>query len=337
MQSLTTIMLTITLAASACGPTDQNDDASNIPTKPGPAVVASFDGASWFLPESVAYHDELAYMSFLNGAVSTVDAEGSVTEFGYVAIDPPGSAYGLGVSVGADGTVFLAMAKASATSAFPAGIYAIAPSGGPGELLASHPELYIPNDVDSDDAGNLYITADGRIYKFEGTTPGVADVWAEGSLLASSDGSADAPCGARTSPFPIGANGIEVAGGRVVVGNTESGALVEIEILADGEAGSIAPLVSNPAELCGIDGLVGDADGSFLATVLGSSLARISRDGATIQTVHAGSPFLTPAGVDVGTFGGRRQALVASPDFGAAFGPDGPASASPALTSVPLD
>jgi sugar lactone lactonase YvrE len=297
-------------------------------------VVAEFDGASFELPESLAYHDGKAYLSFLNGSVVTVDAAGARTEFGSIAIDPPGSAYALGIAV-AGGTAYVAMAKASADSTFPAGIYRIPASGGAGTLFASHPALYLPNDVDVDAQGNLYITADGAVFKKTGASPGEAELWKEDPLLASSDG-ATGPCGARTSPFPIGANGIEVESSRVVVGNTESGSLVTIAIGADGAAGAATTLVMSASQLCGIDGLVGDTDGSYLATALGTSLVRISADGSAISVVHAGAPFRTPAGVDVGAFGGGHQAIVANPDFEHAFGAGGPASASPNLTAVPL-
>jgi hypothetical protein len=139
----------------------------------------------------------------------------------------------------------------------------------------------------------------------------------------------------RTSPFPIGANGIEVEANRVIAGNTETGSLVAIPIEAGGAAGTASTLVMSAAMLCGIDGLVGDASG-FLATALGRNLVRISGDGATIDVLHGGLPLRSPAGVDVGAFDGRRQALVASPDFEEAFGPGGFASAMPNLAVLPL-
>jgi hypothetical protein len=308
-----------------------SDDAAT----PGAAIVAELDGAMFELPESVAYHAGLAYLSLLNGSVVTVDATGTVAPFGSVAIDPPGSAYALGIAVAGDGTVFLAMTPASATSTFAAGVYRIDASGGAGTLFASHPELFIPNDVDVDASGTLYITADGRIYRMTGSTPGTAEIWIESPLLASTDGTTG-PCGMRTSPFPIGANGIAIDGSRVVVGSTETASLITIPIAATGAAGTASVLAMDPATLCGIDGLARDADGTFLAAVLGRSIVRISNDGATRTTVHDGLPLRTPAGVDVGDFGGRRQALVSSPDFEEAFGAGGPASAMPNLTAIPV-
>ena len=120
----------------------------------------------------------------------------------------------------------------------------------------------------------------------------------------------------------------------MIVGNTESGTLVAIPVQSDGTAGAVEMLVMDTTELCGIDGLVGDTDG-YLATVLGSVLVSISADGSSIEELHAGAPFLTPSGVDVGTFGSARQALVVNPDFEAAFGAGGPSSAMPNLTAVP--
>jgi sugar lactone lactonase YvrE len=312
-------------------PVDGGADAG----APAPTVIAELDGAMFQLPESVAYHGGLAYLSLLNGSVVTVDAAGTVTPFGSVPIVPAGSAYALGIAVASDGTVYLAMTPASATSTFAAGVYRIPAAGGTGALFASHPELFIPNDVDLDAAGNLYITADGRIYRMTGGAPGTAEIWLDSTLLASTDGTTG-PCGMRTSPFPIGANGIAVDGSRVVVGNTETASVIAIPITASGAAGAPSVLAMDPPTLCGIDGLARDADGTFLAVVLGQSVVRISSDAATRTTVHSGLPLRTPAGVDVGDFGGRRQALVSCPDFEEAFGAGGPASAMPNLTAIPL-
>jgi hypothetical protein len=322
------------LVAALCLPGCGDDGSPAGADAPEVRVVAEFDAAAFELPESLAYYDGKAYLSFLNGSVVTVDAAGTRAAFGSVAIEPAGSAYALGIAVHS-GSVYVAMAKASGESTFPAGIYRIPASGGTGTLFASHPDLYLPNDVDVDAQGNLYVTADGALFKKSGESPGQAEIWKQDPLLASSDGETG-PCGARTSPFPIGANGIQVEAGRVVVGNTESGSVVTIPIGADGAAGDATTLVQSASELCGIDGLAGDADGSFLATALGTSLVRISADGSAISVLHAGAPFRTPAGVDVGVFGSRRHAIVANPDFEHAFGAGGPSSASPNLTAVPL-
>ena len=328
--------LSTTLTLGACGGDDAPatvDGAVDATPDPQPRIVAEFDGASFELPESVAFHGGKAYLSFLNGSVITVDADGTRTAFGSIAIEPAGSAYALGIAV-ADGTAYVAMAKASAESTFPAGVYRIAASGGAGTLFASNAALFIPNDLDVDAQGNIYITADGAIFRAP-AAGGDAALWKQDALLASTDG-ATGPCGARTSPFPIGANGIEVESGRVVIGNTETGSLVEVSIAADGSAGAAATLVTDTAQLCRVDGLVGDTDGSFLATALGSSLVRVAADGSTVSVVHEGAPFRSPAGVDVGTFGTARHAIVANPDFEHAFGAGGPASAQPNLTAVPL-
>lgn len=266
----------------------------------------------------------------------TVDGRGAVSELGAVPIDPPGSAYGLGVAVAPDGAVFVAVAAASPSSTFPPGVYRIPAGGGAGSLFASHDELVIPNDVDLDGEGNLYITADGAIFRRAGASPGTAEIWLEHPLLASSDGTASAPCGVRGSPFPIGANGIAVLADRVVVGNTEAGSLIAIPIAADGGAGDPGVLVADTAYLCGIDGLASDGDGGFVATAHGSSVLAVDGDGSGIAVIHEGAPLRSPAGVDVGAFGSRRQAIVANPDFEAAFGSGGPASAEPNLTAIPL-
>jgi outer membrane protein assembly factor BamB len=184
-----------TISVGDAGPIDSGTaDAA----RPGPTVVATFDGAMFQLPESLAYHAGRAYLSFLNGAVVAVDPDGTVEPFGNVPIEPAGSAYGLGVAAAPDGTIYLAMAKASATSEFPSGIYRIPAAGGTGTLFASHPELYIPNDLDVHPSGDVYVTADGRIYRI--TAAGTAEIWLEDPLLASTEARpALAACAPRPS------------------------------------------------------------------------------------------------------------------------------------------
>lgn len=335
------------VAAAGCG--DDGDPAAGPDAAPdaavaadaeppaGPSIVAEFDGASFQLPESVAFHAGAAYASFLSGQVVKIEPDGEVVDIGAVAIDPAGSAFGLGIAVAGDGAVYLAMARASAASPFAPGIYRIPPEGGAGTLFASHPTMTVPNDLAIDADGTLYITDGpaGALFRKLGADPGDAEPWLDDPLL---DPSAvqPGPCGARSSPFPIGANGIVVEPDRVLVGNTEHGAVIAIPIEDDGAAGAPAHLLLVPGALCGIDGLTRDDDGSLLATVLGSQLVRIAPTGTAITTLHAGLPLRTPAGVDVGTFGAARAAIVVSPDFEAAFGPGGPASAEPNLVSIPL-
>src|SRR5262245_10690174 len=97
--------LAVGIAIAGCdGETsgDAGTDAGDVVDDAGrtePAVIAELDGASFELPESVALHDGAAYASLLNGAVVRITADGDVSPFGSVAIDPPGSAYALGVAV----------------------------------------------------------------------------------------------------------------------------------------------------------------------------------------------------------------------------------------------
>src|SRR5688500_12050567 len=60
---------------------DAGEDASHDGGAAGPTIVATFDGAAFELPESLALHAGAAYVSFLSGAVVRVTAEGAVESF----------------------------------------------------------------------------------------------------------------------------------------------------------------------------------------------------------------------------------------------------------------
>lgn len=324
MRKYSWCVLVPVLALAAC-----TTDKSN------PSIIASFDGAKFELPESVASSNGVAYVSFLNGSVARVTADGAVTAFGNVPIDPPGSAFAEGITVDAAGNVYVAVTLASETSSFAApGVYKIGAAGGAGTLYASNPAMKLPMDLKLDGTGNLYVTeGNGTIFKLTGTTAGTAALWKHDRLLEAAP--QPGPCGARTAPFPIGANGIVVEADRVVVSNLETAAVVAIAIQPDGSAGAASDLVTSPAALCGIDGFAADGNAYLAVSYSKQSLVRIAPDG-TVTTLYEGLPFRTPTGVTVGTFGTARQALVSSTDYFDAFGAGGLASAQPNLSAFRL-
>lgn len=301
-----------------------------------PRIVATFDGSMFQFPESLTLHGGDAFVSFINGHVMRVTAAGVKSEFGSVPITTTANApdaYALGVASDTAGNIYLALVKASGTSPFPAGIYKIPAAGGVGTIFATDPAMSIPNDIDLDAAGNLYVTHDGTIFK--ATPSGTVTTWKADPLLASA-AAQPGPCGTRTSPFPIGANGIVVEANRVFVGNSESGSLIQIPIEAGGIAGAATAISADTAKICNIDGLARDSDGTYLATVFGgAAIVRISADGTKTTTVLAGLPLQGAAGVDVGAFGSSRAIVISSPDF--EHGLDGtPATSSPNLVAVPV-
>jgi sugar lactone lactonase YvrE len=311
------------LALAACAPSPP----------PEPRLVRDFSAAAYEFPESVALHGGSAYVTFaLDGRVVRVAADGTQTDFGRVPIPAPMSAFALGIAIDGSGAAFVALVKADPTGPAVPGVYRIAPTGGDATLFASHPALFAPNDLDFDAAGNLYVTdgVGGAVYRV-GPAGGEAVVWADHALLDPAP-TADGPCGPRTAPFPIGANGIAIEPGRVVVNNTETASIVAIPVLADGSAGVPSVVATSCEVLAGTDGLARD-DGSWLTTVQSTNaLVRVEDDGTLVE-LHRAGLFRSPAAVDVGTFGDRRSAVIASSAFAELFSG---MPAMPALVALDL-
>lgn len=307
--------LAIDDAGSDAGPNDR--DAGS------PAelvVVRDFSSEMFEFPESVALHGGAAFVTFaLDGRIGRVTPEGELTIFGTVPIPAPMSAFALGITMGSDGAAYVALAKADPDGAAIPGVYRIPPEGGAGVLYASHPMMSVPSDVKLDAAGTLYVTEAPTGIVFRAAPGGGdAEIWLDDPLLDPAP-TADGPCGPRSSPFPIGANGIVVEATRVIVNNTESASIVTIPIETDGSAGTAATLVTSCEVLAGTDGLSPDAADGWLTTVQSThALVRIAADGALTE-LHRGGPLTSPAAVDVGDFGAPDTAVIASSAFGDLF------------------
>ena len=283
-------------------------------------IVHPFDSAAYEFPESVALYDGDAYVTLaVDGRIVRVEPDGTTTSFGSVPIPVPMSAFALGIAMGPDGAAYVALAKVDPTSAAIPGVYRIAPEGGAGTLFASHPMMTIPSDVDLDASGSLYITEapTGIVFRVA-PAGGVATIWLDDPLLDPA-ATATGPCGMRSSPFPIGANGIVVEASRVIVNNTETASIVSIPITAGGDAGTAATLVTDCALLAGTDGLSRDVEAGWLTTVQSThGLVRIAEDGALTELAR-GAPLTSPAAVDVGDFGAPDTAVIANSAFGDLF------------------
>jgi len=176
------------------------------------------------------------------------------------------------------------------------GIYR-AVAGGPATLVAKHAEMVFPNGIVFDDTGQMYVTDSGAGAVFRVSTTGQVTKWASGPLLT---GGKDG-CGVGKGvgvPFDIGANGIVLDDGALIVSNTDHGALVRIPIQADGAAGAQVEIAGPSCDvLNGADGIAVAPNGDFIVAVNHQNkLVRI--DGAGhVSTVIAGDPLDFPASV----------------------------------------
>lgn len=237
-------------------------------------VVVHYDAAAGELPEGVAVDKRGdVYVSLTPlGQVWKVDRDGSQSLLAQLV--PPGSGAGIaGLAVDAPGNVYAAAITFDPATS---GVYRIARDGSFTRLPGTE-AIGFPNGITLDKQGNVYVTdtARGAVWRVP-ARGGTAEVWFESPLLVGT--------GAFQFGFPLGANGIAYRQNTIVVGNTEAGRLVRIEIEPDGSAGAFSVLAESPA-LLGVDGIAFDVHGDVWAAVIAqSTIVRVSPDG-TVTTV----------------------------------------------------
>ena len=193
---------------------------------------------------------------------------------------PPGSGLGpAGLAVNAPGNVYVAVITFDPPTS---GVYKIARNGSFTRLPGTE-AIVFPNGVTLDKRGNVYVTDTvlGAVWRVP-ASGGPAELWFQSPLLLGN--------GSFAFGFPLGANGIAFRQKKLVVGNTEVGRLVRIEIEPDGSAGAATVLAEGPA-LLGADGIAFDVHGNvWVAVIAQSTIVRVSPDGtvATVATAADG-------------------------------------------------
>ena len=166
--------------------------------------------------------------------------------------------------------------------------------------------------------------SEGIVYRIGAS--GAATAWSSDPLLAPMQSA----CGGVV-PLSIGANGIIVDANNVYVTKTNFGRLVQIPILSGGSAGAAAVIAESCGALAGADGVVKDADGSFLVAVNAQNrIARVTPAGA-VSVVVEGGLLATPASIYLDDSGGGRRLLVTNSTF---FAP--PDAGVAGVIAVPL-
>jgi sugar lactone lactonase YvrE len=280
-------------------------------------TVVSFDATKGELPEGVAEDKSgNVYVDFISpvSELRKIAPDGTQT---VVAEFPPGGFGPLGLAVDAPGNVYVAMTTFDPATA---GVYRVSRDG-TAERLPGTEDILFANGLAFDKLGNLYVTdtIGGAVWKIP--PGGSAEQWIQDPLLEGNF--------ALGMAFPIGANGVAVAGNSLVVDNTEQASLLRIPIRVDGSAGTPQVIAQDPA-LFGADGVTLDVFGAvYVAVIAQNTIVKVS--GGSITTlVDAGDGIVGASSLVFGTGKGDRQSLYAV-NFGV-FSP----VPEPALLRIPV-
>ena len=259
-------------------------------------TVVSFDPALGEFPEGVAFgRDRAMYVALAPlGEVRRFDDGGTTTFF---AVDP--GTTGLGILGLARDKVGMLYAAVPSDAPGAHGVWAIAPDGDAMRLPGSE-QIVFPNAIALGHDGTLYVTDSilGAIWRInaEGT-----QLWLQHESLEGL---------AVLNPFPLGANGIAYAHGRLLVANTEKKQVVEIPIEHSGAPGtpSVVHAFDGPADF--LDGIAVDVAGNLYVCVAGRhELVRVDRSGEKETVATAADGLSVPASLAFGPSGAAKRSL----------------------------
>lgn len=251
-------------------------------------LVHAFDPAASEFPESVAPdHRGNVYVSMTGdrGEIRRFTSEGAMEVV--FELDPaPVESFGiLGLATDPFGRIYAAVASFNPATH---GVWRINPDGG-GFRIPGSEEIIMPNDLDFDARGNLYVTDTifGAVWRIGSAGPDgrPVDLWVQDELLVGG--------GPVNENVDLGANGIAIDRGTAYVAVTERARVVAVDIQPDGTAGTPAVYAEHP-DLLSIDGLdidhLGRVYGAAVA-LRGQELGRIMR----IRPDTAPEPVFGPA------------------------------------------
>lgn len=265
-------------------------------------TFVAFDASKGEFPEGIAVDktgDVYVSMLLLN-QIWKIDRAGAQSVLTTFSVPGTGPA---GLTVDPTGTTYAAVGAANPSTfeSDPAhrGVYRVRRDG-TNQRLPGTGAMILPNDVTLDQRGNVYATdtAGGAVWRVGRHGP--AELWADHTLLKGD--------GSFGFGIPIGANGIAVRHGTVIVANTERGLLVEIPIEPDGTAGSPTVLAESPA-LVGADGIALDVLGNvYVGVSIQNTVVRVGH--GSIATLATGDDGLNqPSTLAFGTTAGDQQTL----------------------------
>ena len=145
----------------------------------GLSIVAPFDPLAGELPEALAVDDDGDIFVGMapTGEVKKVTPDGDQDFF--AQLPSPAGGFMTGMKLGEDDMLYVGLASFNVDT----GIYRVGPEGGAAELFASLPEMSVPNGLEFDEGGNLYVsnTNFGRIWKIG--PDGNVTTWSDDALL----------------------------------------------------------------------------------------------------------------------------------------------------------
>lgn len=281
-------------------------------------LLQAFDPTNGEFPESVAPdHRGNVYVSLTGsrGEIRRLDREGEMQSF--FQLDPaPVESFGiLGLATDHYGHVYAAIA-----SFHPAthGVWQIDPDGS-GFRIPGSEDILMPNDLDFDRHGNLYVTDTmmGAVWRIGTTQPEgrPVELWIQHDLLLAS--------GPVNPNVDLGANGIAIKGSEVYVAVTEGARVVRIDISPDGSAGTPTVFAQHP-DLLLIDGLDFDHRGRLYGAIVAlraqelGRIMHIRHDAAPEPVLGPGDGLQLPTNLAfANTQRGRGKVYVANWDIAA--------------------
>ncbi len=223
----------------------------------GAEIIRSFDPSAGEFPEDVA-PDRFGnlYVSITSdrGEIRRLDGQGGASTFFELDPAPLGSFGILALTTDHYGHVYAAVA-----SFHPAthGVWRI-DSDGEGFRIPGTEEILMPNDLDFDRRGNLYVTDTimGAVWRIEPSRPDgrPVELWIQDPAL--------------NPEVDLGANGIAIDDREVFVAVTEGASVVRVEIESDGSAGTPEIFAQHP-DLLAVDGLDIDHRGRLYGAIVG--------------------------------------------------------------------
>lgn len=265
-----------------------------------PQSVTFFDANQFQLPESVTMDEAGNFYFSMANTIQKLTPDGQLSQFAELPI--PQSSFALGVKFGPDG--YLYAGSGSFDPADNASYVFRIDGTGEATPLAHLDRNGFPNDLAFDGEGNTYVTDpfNGQIWKIDPN--GQYVVWLQHPLL---EGDHDNPV---LVGHWFGADGIafDKEKSNLYIGNIDSGAIIRIPVLPNGEAGTPNVWVQDD-RLKGNDGLAFDKSGNLYVAVNGQdALAVIDQDGH-LSMLAQGAPLDGPSSLVFGKKGEDKKTL----------------------------
>jgi sugar lactone lactonase YvrE/uncharacterized protein GlcG (DUF336 family) len=244
------------------------------------------------LPEGIAVdEDNNIYLGMApTGEIIKVTPDGESAVF--ATLPSPGDGFMTGMIFDNEGQLFVGLASFDPATN---GVYRVSPDGSTVDQFAVIPPEGLPNGLDFDSAGNLYVSdsVGGQIWKIDSS--GDVTTWSDDELLLGIV-PAQPPLN-----ITVGVNGVafDPDQSNLYAANLEMGRIVRIPMNEDGSAGQAETFVED-ASLVGADGIEFDQEGNlFVLVILQDSVLKITPDG-NITVVTQGGALQNPASLAFG-------------------------------------